>query len=266
MENQDDGKTPAGERLETVAGKLLHTQGVTLSVAESCTGGLLGHLLTNVPGSSEYFKGGVVAYSYAAKERVLNVRHGTLYDYGAVSEQTALEMAQGVRRLLHTDVALSVTGIAGPGGGMPDKPIGLVYIALSARDRKVCHRFVWNSDREGNKALSARAALEILVAYLREKTGNVQAKTEISNTNDAWIGNEAVTVEAQFLPEGKVRPTSFTWRERRWTIVGLGRQWDEADGRHVLVEAPDGSRFELCLVSAEGGWRLLRAWERAYMA
>jgi PncC family amidohydrolase len=114
----------------------------------------------------------VVAYSYDAKERVLNVRHNTLYDYGAVSEQTALEMARGVRRLLHSDVALAVTGIAGPGGGTPDKPVGLVYIALSARDRETCLRFVWDSDREGNKAHSAQAALELLEAYLRERTGS----------------------------------------------------------------------------------------------
>jgi len=145
----------------------LRSQGLTLSLAESCTGGLLGHLLTNVPGSSDYFIGGVVAYSYDAKERVLGVRHDTIYDHGAVSEQTALEMAQGARWLLGTDLALSVTGIAGPGGGMPDKPVGLVYIALSARDEEVCHRFVWEDDREGNKVRSAQAALEMLVAYLR---------------------------------------------------------------------------------------------------
>lgn len=162
----------ADERLESVVGELLRVQGLTLSVAESCTGGLLGHRLTDVPGSSDYFIGGVVAYSYDAKERVLRVRHGTLYDYGAVSEQTALEMARGVRRLFLTDVALSVTGIAGPGGGTPDKPVGLVYIALSARDREMCHQLVWDSDREGNKAYSAQAALEMLVAYLRERAGD----------------------------------------------------------------------------------------------
>lgn len=156
----------ADERLEHVAGKLLRAQNLTLSVAESCTGGLLGHRLTDVPGSSDYFLGGVVAYSYDAKERVLHVRHNTLYDYGAVSEQVAQQMARGVRRLFLTDVALSVTGIAGPGGGMPDKPVGLVYVALSARDREVCHRFVWDSNREGNKAHSAEAALEMLVDYL----------------------------------------------------------------------------------------------------
>ena len=160
------------ERLESVVGKLLRSRGLTLSLAESCTGGLLGHRLTNVPGSSDYFIGGVVAYSYSAKERVVNVRHNTLYDHGAVSEQTALEMARGARRLFGTDVALSVTGIAGPGGGMPDKPVGLVYIALSARDQEACHRFVWGGDREANKAHSAQAALEVLVAYLRERSGD----------------------------------------------------------------------------------------------
>ena len=157
------------ERLESVAGELLRSQGLTLSVAESCTGGLLSHRLTNMPGSSDYFIGGVVAYAYEAKERILSVRHDTLYEYGAVSEQTALEMARGARRLFLSDVALSVTGIAGPGGGMPDKPVGLVYIALSARDQETCRHFVWNSDREGNKAHSAQAALEMLVAYVRQR-------------------------------------------------------------------------------------------------
>jgi PncC family amidohydrolase len=160
------------ERIESVVGEVLRSRGLTLSLAESCTGGLLGHRLTNVPGSSDYFVGGMVAYSYDAKERVLGVHHTTLYDHGAVSQQTALEMARGARRLFGTDVALSVTGIAGPGGGMPDKPVGLVYIALSARDQEACHRFVWEGDREANKAHSAQAALELLVAYLCERSGD----------------------------------------------------------------------------------------------
>lgn len=158
--------------MEQTVGELLRSRGLTLSVAESCTGGLLGHRLTNVPGSSDYFVGGVTAYSYEAKERILNVRHDTLYDCGAVSEHTALEMARGVRRLFGTDLALSVTGIAGPGGGMPDKPVGLVYIALSARDQDICQRFVWEGDREENKAYSVQAALEMLLAYLRDSAND----------------------------------------------------------------------------------------------
>jgi PncC family amidohydrolase len=158
--------------IEKTVGEFLRSRGLTLSVAESCTGGLLGHQLTNIPGSSDYFVGGVVAYSYEAKERILDVRHDTLFDYGAVSEHTAREMARGVRRLFGTDLALSVTGIAGPGGGMPDKPVGLVYIALSARDRDICHRFLWEGDREENKAYSAQAALEMLLAYLRDSAND----------------------------------------------------------------------------------------------
>ena len=152
--------------LEEKIGRLLLEQGLTLALAESCTGGLIGHRVTNVPGSSAYFVGGVVAYAYSAKERVLGVRHGTLYDYGAVSEQTVLEMARGVRRLLSVDVALSVTGVAGPGGVTPDKPVGLVYIALSTRDFERCERYLWSYDRAGNKAASADAALTQLLEHL----------------------------------------------------------------------------------------------------
>jgi PncC family amidohydrolase len=156
--------------LEEKIGQLLVEQGLTLALAESCTGGLIGHRITNVPGSSDYFIGGVVAYAYTAKERVLGVSHDTLYDHGAVSEQTALEMARAARRLLMTDVALAVTGIAGPGGGMPEKPIGLVYISLSARDMERCERYVWPHDRVGNKAASADAALTLLVEYLEGRS------------------------------------------------------------------------------------------------
>jgi PncC family amidohydrolase len=151
---------------EVVLGQLLTDAGLTLAVAESCTGGLIGHRITNVAGSSHYFVGGVVAYSYDAKERVLGVNHDELYDYGAVSEAVARDMARGVRRLFGTDLSVAVTGIAGPGGGLPDKPVGLVYIALSTRTDTRCERFIWDGDREANKALSADAALKMLAAYL----------------------------------------------------------------------------------------------------
>jgi len=156
------------DKLEAVVGRMLAERKLTLSVAESCTGGLLGHRITDVPGSSGYFEGGIIAYSYEAKERLLNVHHSTLYQRGAVSPETALEMARGARTALGTDIGLSVTGIAGPGGGMLDKPVGLVYIALSARNTERVERFVWNSDREGNKALSAEAALAMLKQYLEQ--------------------------------------------------------------------------------------------------
>lgn len=152
--------------LESVVGELLRQQRLTLVIAESCTGGLIGHRLSNVPGSSEYFLGDVVAYSYEAKERLLGVPHDLIVREGAVSEAVALAMARGVRRRLGADLALGVTGIAGPGGGIPTKPVGLVYIALDAADRQLCRRFIWEGSRVENKALSARAALELLQYHL----------------------------------------------------------------------------------------------------
>jgi PncC family amidohydrolase len=110
--------------------------------------------------------GGVVAYSYDAKEKFLNVRHGTLYDFGAVSPETAIEMARGARRAFGTDIGISVTGIAGPGGGLPGKPVGLVYISLSTRTFERTEKFVWQKDRAGNKLDSAEAALQMLKDYL----------------------------------------------------------------------------------------------------
>lgn len=157
--------------LEERIGQLLTQHQLTLGVAESCTGGLVGHRLTNVPGSSAYFLGGVVAYAYDAKERLLGVNHNTLYDHGAVSEPTALEMARGARRALGADLGVSVTGIAGPGGGLPDKPVGLTWIALSARDYEAARSFVWNGDRASNKAQSAEAALQTVLEYLLQLGG-----------------------------------------------------------------------------------------------
>jgi PncC family amidohydrolase len=159
------------EPLELRLGRLLSERKLTLAVAESCTGGLVGHRVTNAPGSSLYFQGGIIAYSYDAKERLLGVHHNTLYEHGAVSEATAREMARGARLALGADIAVAVTGIAGPGGGMPGKPVGLTWIALSAREAELAKEFVWDSDREGNKALSADAALQIVLDYVSASEG-----------------------------------------------------------------------------------------------
>ncbi|GAB4577991.1 MAG: hypothetical protein Fur0022_07230 [Anaerolineales bacterium] len=152
--------------LEIQVGQLLRAHKSTLVTAESCTGGLIGHLLTNVPGSSEYYLGGVVAYAYEAKVALLGVDWETLQKYGAVSEEVALQMARGVRAALKGQIAVSVTGIAGPGGGMPTKPVGLTWIGISTPTGTWAKRFVWNRDREGNKMSSARAALEMVKQYL----------------------------------------------------------------------------------------------------
>ncbi len=153
-------------RLAARLGEILRGRGMTLAVAESCTGGLLAHMVTDVPGSSDYFLGGVVAYANSVKREVLGVREETLDKYGAVSAETAREMAAGVRRLLGADVAVGITGIAGPGGGTPEKPVGLVYIGMSTPDGEMVERHEWDGDRWENKASSAERALAWLCEYL----------------------------------------------------------------------------------------------------
>ncbi len=160
--------TTTSEPLEITIGRLLTARNLTLSVAESCTGGLIMHRITNIAGSSAYLMGGMVVYGYAAKVKFAGVQQSTLEKYGAVSAETATEMARGVRAAYETDLAISVTGIAGPGGGMPNKPVGLVYIALDAASGTQVERHIWQSDREGNKALSAEAALALLHRHLTE--------------------------------------------------------------------------------------------------
>jgi PncC family amidohydrolase len=157
------------EPLEKVVGQLLTEQKLTIALAESCTGGLIAHRLTDVPGSSAYLIGGVVSYANEAKERMLGVSHQTLQEYGAVSEETAREMSRGVHRLLQTDVALAVTGIAGPSGGTPEKPVGFTFIVLTAEDLERCERYLWKGDRWTNKEQSAEAALRMLFEYLEAR-------------------------------------------------------------------------------------------------
>jgi PncC family amidohydrolase len=159
------------EALEVQLGRLLTEAGLTIATAESCTGGLISHRITNVSGSSNYFLGGVVSYSNEAKARILGVSRRSLELYGAVSEQVALEMARGARRLFHSDLAISATGIAGPTGGTPEKPVGLVYVALAAPDGEWCERHLWAGDRETNKRLTAEAALSMVVRYLAQRKG-----------------------------------------------------------------------------------------------
>jgi PncC family amidohydrolase len=157
--------------IEERVGALLADQGMNLVTAESCTGGLLAHRITNVSGSSAYYLGGFVAYADQVKAEFLGVRRETLSVHGAVSEETAREMATGARQRMGADVALSITGIAGPTGGTPEKPVGLAYVTLSAADVEICRRHIWQGDRLANKQQSAEAALELLLAYLQDRRG-----------------------------------------------------------------------------------------------
>jgi PncC family amidohydrolase len=145
---------------------ILRSRGWKLACAESCTGGLLAHRITNVPGSSDYFLGAVVAYDNQVKMEILHVPAGMLGQFGAVSGETVRAMAEGVRDLLSADIAVSTSGVAGPGGGSIEKPVGTTWIGVAGpAGTRVVH-FCWDGDREQNKTYSAEAALELLLEYL----------------------------------------------------------------------------------------------------
>lgn len=154
--------------LEIELGRALKERGSTLAVAESCTGGLLGHRITEVPGSSDYFMGGIIAYSYDAKEKYLGVDRGTLEIYGAVSEETVVQMAKGVREAFDVEIGVAVTGIAGPASDLSDKPVGLTWIAISTPESTLAESFHWEGDRSQNKRQSSEAALELTLRILQE--------------------------------------------------------------------------------------------------
>lgn len=152
--------------LEAQVGDLLRASGRKLVTAESCSGGLIGHRLTNIPGSSDYYLGGMIAYAYEAKVAMLGVRWDSLNQFGAVSREVVLEMALGARKVLGVDLAISVSGIAGPGGGLPGKPVGTTWLGLAAADGEWARVFYFAGGREQNKAFAADAALRFVLDYL----------------------------------------------------------------------------------------------------
>jgi PncC family amidohydrolase len=158
---------------EVQVGVWLRQRQLKLVTAESCTGGLIGHLITNIPGSSDYYLGGFVSYANEAKMTLLDVPPGLLAAYGAVSRETVIEMARGARQrmahacLLRQLVGLSVSGIAGPGGGTEEKPVGLTWIGICAEGFERAWEFIWDGDRVENKHKSAQEALQLLLEFLQ---------------------------------------------------------------------------------------------------
>lgn len=257
--------------VEQEAGALLAAKGLTLCTAESCTGGLLAHRITNVPGSSAYYLGGFVVYANEAKEALLGVRHETLLAYGAVSEETAREMAQGARQRLGADLGLSITGIAGPSGGTPEKPVGSTHIVLSTPKGERCEYHVWRDNcgtgdgRLGNKEESAEAALRLLLAYLQERAGSQE-----SGGMALEFINAPVNVEVQQRGDGTLRPLAFFWRDRWFKIESWGRESSKTQDQHTLhchlVQTSDGETWELCQDIQTAQWRLARHWAKSYRA
>jgi PncC family amidohydrolase len=154
--------------LESILGEELRKRNLSLATAESCTAGLIAHRITNVPGSSEYFLGGIVAYANRIKLQLLGISADVLDQHGAVSEEVARQMAEGVCQSLGAEIGVSVTGIAGPGGGTDEKPVGLTYIGISGPTGTRVERYIWDGDRQTNKELSAAAAIQMLREYVEE--------------------------------------------------------------------------------------------------
>jgi PncC family amidohydrolase len=172
---QDHYLCTGEKKLEEVVGELLKEGGYTLSVAESCSGGLLAKLITDIPGSSAYFIGGVVAYSNEAKKALLGVSDKTLQRFGAVSKETAREMALGALERFSSDMAVAVTGVAGPGGGSPEKPVGTVFLCLADRDGSVRSEMNQHlGDRQTVRVRSANKALSMLFSHVNRIRKNIE--------------------------------------------------------------------------------------------
>ena len=157
------------ETLEEIVANILKERKLTIAVAESCTGGLITSRLTDIPGSSEYLERAAVTYSNAAKISLLGVPAAIIEKHGAVSEETARLMAEGIRKMAGTDLGLASTGIAGPDGGSEEKPVGTVYLALSDSDQTICRHYVYKWDRKRNKHIFSQAALLLLKNFLQRK-------------------------------------------------------------------------------------------------
>lgn len=155
--------------LSKKASDLLKRLGIKIATAESCTGGLIGHTLTNIPGSSEYYDRGIISYSNQAKTELLGVPQETIDKFGAVSPENAKAMAQGLKKNAGVDISIATTGIAGPTGGTPEKPVGLVYISLALQDgRVIVSDFTFSGDRLENKQSTCAAALRMLLENVTE--------------------------------------------------------------------------------------------------
>lgn len=244
--------------------KLLTRLNKRLATAESCTGGLIGHRITNIPGSSAYYLGGLIAYANQVKTNQLGVNVETLDQHGAVSGETVLEMARGARITLDADIGLSVSGIAGPGGGTPEKPVGLTWIGLSAGDYEQAWCFTWSGDRLQIKENAAEKALELLFAYLSADTNQANPKAQSQSTWNVAVHRdrkennemEPIEVTVHFQPDGEISILTIRKDSLEYPLLSTGRNWKDEGGLHVLVMLADNQVWEVFFNLAEFRWYL----------
>jgi PncC family amidohydrolase len=226
------------EVLTTQVAQLLTEHQLTLALAEASTGGLIVAQLTSIAGSSAYLKGCVVVYSHESKTQIIGVPLPTLIEHGTVSAETALALAHGARKIFDADIGLAETGITGPSGGTPEKPVGLAFIALAAADYETVERYVWSHDRAGNRQATVEAALQLLQKYLSQSESRKKKET---------MGTPIfpTRVTADMLPDGTMHPQIFVWQGKQLSVASVGRQWVEGERRHILVMTANHEAFEL---------------------
>jgi nicotinamide-nucleotide amidase len=258
---------------EVLVGRLLERYGLRLAIAESCTGGLVGHRLTNVPGASTYFLGGVIAYSNELKVDLLGVRPEILERYGAVSEQAVLEMARGARNRLNADLGFSVSGIAGPDGGTPEKPVGLVWFGLSATYTEKTQTFIFSGNRVEIKYQAAGAGLDLLADFLQILTQDLNRQPAVVTSEYSSVAGQpntelkarypmdSIEVTVRFDAQGKATPLQFSWRGQDYRVESTGRRWEDENGQHLLVMIPGGRVFEILFSADNGRWYLRKTGE-----
>ncbi len=220
---------------------------------KSCTGGLIGHLLTNVPGSSDYYLGGAQVYSNEIKHKMLGVPLDTLEAYGAVSSETVLEMACGVRKALNSDIGLSVSGIAGPGGGTIEKPVGLVWIGIAAAGFEQAWENNWVGNRAQIKEQAANQALYLLSSYLE---GKEIVHVDQRSLEKRISSRDPVEVWVSFEKNGEIQPTGFSSKGVKHRVDSVGRQWEKDGFRHFLVMVPIDKVYELIFNPQDMRWYL----------
>lgn len=234
--------------IEFVLAEQLTALGWTLALAESCTGGLISHRVTNVAGVSEVYLGGVVAYSNAAKQHLLGVTQDTLERFGAVSEQTVKEMAQGVKQRFKTQTAIAVSGIAGPGGGSPQKPLGTVWIGLAILDQAHTYPYRFFGNREQIKQQSAEAALWLLAERLAQHGNSPALQRRLR-------ASQPIAVDFSGSNPASLRIRAIYWQDKWITIESIGRRWQDASGSHFLTLSYGGTVYQVT-ARADGCWYL----------
>jgi nicotinamide-nucleotide amidase len=235
------------ESIEAKLGDLLREKRLKLATAESCTGGQIGDRITNVPGSSDYFLGGVVSYAYEAKVELLGVSWDTLSKFGAVSRETVLEMARGVRLVLRADIALAVSGIAGPSGGLPNKPVGTTWIGISSTEMDNAWLFQFPGDRLQVKERASTQAIQLLIDHL---SGPPQDRKVLEPQL------QLVEVHARFDEDGQAYPLVFVLDADRIPVASTGRRWEDSDGHHILVQDYQDRVYELLHSTSSRQWYL----------